>query len=244
MNDELLKRAVVALREQYRGESRAAFRTEANVVAQIEQGERRVRRWRWVLPLVAACTVSTAWAAGQVNVFAVVRSWLIPAFRPGVTAERARKAQTPKAVVSVAVSSEVFAPGLQSSTLEAIETTDANSRATVRRTVTLPVVAEPIASTPDGVLPASTPLALYREAQRRQSGDRDFQGALIAWERYLQSDPHGPLVLEARYHRAVCLAQLGRVAEARAALLPFAAGDYGSYRRESARKLLTTLPPP
>jgi predicted Zn-dependent protease len=78
----------------------------------------------------------------------------------------------------------------------------------------------------------------YRAAQRFQFEQNDCANAVKSWEAYLIADPRGPLVLDARYHRAECLFQLGRSAEARAALKPFADGEYGSYRRDAARKLL------
>ena len=42
-------------------------------------------------------------------------------------------------------------------------------------------------------------------------------------------------------NRAITLARLGRTAEAKAALQPFANGGYGSYRKESARQLIEGL---
>ena len=56
-------------------------------------------------------------------------------------------------------------------------------------------------------------------------------------------DPEGPLVLEARYNRALCLVRLGRTAEARAALLPFADGTLAHYRQAEARALIRALGP-
>jgi hypothetical protein len=61
---------------------------------------------------------------------------------------------------------------------------------------------------------------------------------LPAWDRYLAENAAGALGLEARYNRAICLAQLGRRDEAKAALLPFARGDYGGYRQAEAQRLI------
>jgi hypothetical protein len=85
------------------------------------------------------------------------------------------------------------------------------------------------------------PLEIYREASRLHLSGRDRAGALAAWERYLEVDPHGPLALEARYYRGVCLVDLGNVAEGKAALQPFAEGRYGSYRQSEARRILKSL---
>jgi TolA-binding protein len=86
-------------------------------------------------------------------------------------------------------------------------------------------------------------LDLYRAAHQAHFVDRDYGRALKAWNDYLKAAPHGSLVPEARYNRALCLVRLGRADEARAALTPFATGQYGTYRREDAQKLLAALPP-
>jgi hypothetical protein len=49
------------------------------------------------------------------------------------------------------------------------------------------------------------------------------------------------MLIEARFNRAIALMQLGQRAEARAALTPFAEGQYGGYRRDDARRLIETL---
>jgi hypothetical protein len=50
--------------------------------------------------------------------------------------------------------------------------------------------------------------------------------------------------LEARYNRAIALARAGRKREAIVALGPFAAGEYGGYRRDEARQWLDSLGAP
>jgi hypothetical protein len=83
-------------------------------------------------------------------------------------------------------------------------------------------------------------LALYREAHRLHFVERDYAQALGAWDRYLASGS-GPLVLEARYNRAIALAHLGRREEATAALRQFADGERGGYRRQEALALIEAL---
>ena len=84
--------------------------------------------------------------------------------------------------------------------------------------------------------------ALYRDAHEAHFTRRDPEAALAAWDRYLAAaGPNGKFVLEARYNRALSLVRLGRKSEARAALGPFARGDYGGYRRDEATKLLENL---
>ncbi|HEY4395632.1 MAG TPA: hypothetical protein VGP64_16290 [Polyangia bacterium] len=87
---------------------------------------------------------------------------------------------------------------------------------------------------------AHAPLALYREAHRLHFVERDYAEALGAWDRYLAAGS-GPLVLEARYNRAIALAHLGRREEAVAALRPFADSARGGYRRQEALALIAAL---
>lgn len=102
---------------------------------------------------------------------------------------------------------------------------------------------------PKPAAPKPTPSAapvdldvLYRRAHDAQFSARDPKAALAAWDHYLASaDPSARLLLEARYNRALALRDLGRNAEARAALQPFADGDYGAYRRDDARSILQAL---
>jgi hypothetical protein len=85
-------------------------------------------------------------------------------------------------------------------------------------------------------------LALYRRARQLHFVEQIPAAALAAWDAYLAAEPRGPLSVDARYSRALCLVRLGRKQEARAALEPFAAGNYGSYRQTEARALLDALP--
>lgn len=81
----------------------------------------------------------------------------------------------------------------------------------------------------------------YREAHALHFDARDPAGALTAWERYLDAYPSGRFALEARYNRALCLVRLGRDGEARDALVPFAAGEHGTYRQREAAELVEAL---
>lgn len=93
----------------------------------------------------------------------------------------------------------------------------------------------------DAVPPKESDLDLYTEAHALHFVAQDPARALVAWDRYLAIAPaevHAGPVLEARYNRAICLVRLGRREDARAALAPFARGDYGDYRQHDARALL------
>ncbi len=83
--------------------------------------------------------------------------------------------------------------------------------------------------------------ALFAEAHRIHFLERDPQRALSAWDRYLAVAPSGRFAPEARYNRALALVRLGRHAEARSELTPFANGAHGSYRRDEAKALLDAL---
>lgn len=81
-------------------------------------------------------------------------------------------------------------------------------------------------------------LRAYRDAERLQFTDKDYAAALEAWDRYLPLGGKSPLVIDARYDRALCLVHLGRRDEAREALGPFARGELGAYRQAEAQSLL------
>jgi hypothetical protein len=82
---------------------------------------------------------------------------------------------------------------------------------------------------------------LYRTAHRAHFVDQNPAAALAAWDEYLRAAPQGRFALEARYNRALCLARLGRNAEAREALAPFAAGKFAGYRQHEAAELSAAL---
>jgi hypothetical protein len=84
-------------------------------------------------------------------------------------------------------------------------------------------------------------LRAYREAERLQFDDKDYVHALVAWDRYIPLAGKSPLLVDARWQRALCLVRLGRADEAREALEPFARGELGAYRRDEARTILDTL---
>lgn len=96
-----------------------------------------------------------------------------------------------------------------------------------------PTVASPSAADPHA--------ALFAEAHRLHFVERDPARALAAWDRYLAVAPNGRFAPEARYNRALSLVRLDRHAEARSELAAFAAGTYGSYRRDDAKALLAAL---
>jgi len=110
---------------------------------------------------------------------------------------------------------------------------------------------------PEIVAPLPAPVAARRvaappeppvEALYRTAHDLHFHGgepavSLAAWDAYLAAEPTGRFAVEARYNRAIVLARLGRYAEARAALEPFARGEVEpvGYRQAEAAQLVARL---
>ena len=231
MKDEQLNEAIRALREAFPGSSATAWRTELRIVEGLEGQQRRTLRFRWGLPLAAVCLGSTAWAANHPEVTSTLRSWFTP--------------QPTKVVVTAPTSKNL--PSLPSKPPTLEEVTAPVPAIEVSREAPLTSVVLPQAHSTSPIPPANgstrttevtAPLLHYRAAQRLQFEEKDCVNAIKSWEAYLVVEPRGPLVLDARYHRAECLFQLGRSAEARTALKPFADGEYGSYRRDAARTLL------
>lgn len=207
-----LERAVAAYREATREEP------SDRGVERLELALRRPPRRRsmavYVLPMAAALLVGSAWGSGALS------RWF------GGHGED---------VVVPAAPQPSFATVPMPVPLPASVASEVPSA--------LPVAPR---SVPPRPAPAAAPRdldALYRQAHDAQFTAHDPKAALTAWDRYLaHADPSARLLLEARYNRALTLRDLGRTAEARAALQPFAEGDYGAYRRDDAARILQGLP--
>ncbi len=78
----------------------------------------------------------------------------------------------------------------------------------------------------------------YQSAREIELGAHDPAVAIAAYDAYLASHPSGRFATEARYHRAVSLANAGRDEEAIRALTPF---TNGGYREAEARELIEAL---
>jgi tetratricopeptide (TPR) repeat protein len=102
-----------------------------------------------------------------------------------------------------------------------------------------PVPAPPPRSQPH--VAAVSPL--YETAHELYFRDAEYDKALVAWDAYLEKEPKGQFVVEARYNRALCLIHLSRLQEAREALLPFANGEVtpAGYRQTEAKQLEAKL---
>jgi hypothetical protein len=116
-----------------------------------------------------------------------------------------------------------------------------SERQGVNRPARVIPAAAPGAEPPSSAVDGDRESAAYARAHRAHFVDDAPARALAAWDAYLAAYPAGAFAPEAAYNRAVCLARLGRFAEASAALRPFARGRFGAYRREEARLLLDWL---
>lgn len=88
---------------------------------------------------------------------------------------------------------------------------------------------------------AAAALAAYEAAHDAHFSEGNCTKAIVGYASYLQTYPDGGFAIEARYNRGMCLAQVGRTSAARAALQPFADGEFGNYRRARAAELIDAL---
>ena len=240
--DDVLRRAGQALgRAADVGDPGPAGARSA-ILARIQADRQaRARRVALAVPLLIVGIASTAAAAAT----GVLPKWL-HAVRVAIVDD-----PRPPAVTAVPVAQQPQLPPRQ------------HPSPPPQAPVAEPVVAPPTAVPPDSVsqapappvwvphpikhpappppAPAADALGLFRTAQRLQFDQKDWPAALQAWQAYLAAQPHGELEPEARWNRALCLVHLGRTTQARHALAPFAAGDYGGYQQAKAQQLVTEL---
>ncbi len=228
---DLLDEATRALREETRAETNPE--TLVRALAARQRGKVRTLRWlAW--PLAATLVVLTA-LAGASGKLGRVLAFMALDHGAEETAASGAASEQPHAAVASAVAEPPDAPPA------------ATTVAVLPASAPLPARAIARPSLPAAALPAPSSSAvesadeLYRRASQAHFVDHDYGKAVGLWDRYLQGG--GPLALEARYNRAVALLRAGRTAEARAALTPFAAGEYGAYRKQEAQALLDALPP-
>jgi TolA-binding protein len=237
MTDDLLKAATRALREESEGDSADGRFTRARVMASLHQSTvKRRTRLAFVLPLAACLAAGTAWAGATGKLPAVFHA-ISEAVR-GAPTERPSDA-TPKKPAPKKVTKPSAPPAEPPpSSPPALPATEPEAPAPVK-----PSKPEPVLSTRPSSSAAFSDRDgdLYRLAHEAHFARHDYGRALTAWEAYLRAAPSGRLSTEARFNRAICLLRLGRVAEARTALKPFALGAMG-YRQSEAQQLLDELP--
>jgi hypothetical protein len=193
-----------------------------------------------LLPLVAIFAMSTAWAAatGRLPGVSMLWKWAVtPAARPATQGVRGPYAVGSEDAAAPSIPTEVasapFAPEAPlESPREAIAPSSAHADHVAPH-------ASPKRAPPDAATDAEE--SLFADAQRAHFVARDPEAALRGWNSYLAAYPNGRFALEARYNRALTLVRLGRGAEAKAALAPFASGATGGYRQQEARALLDVM---
>jgi TolA-binding protein len=236
MSDDLLKEATQALRDETADEEAEARVTRARVMASLHQGRvKRRTRLAFVLPIAACLAAGTAWGAatgGLPAMFRAIGQLVTHRSKPVVEPQRADPAVTSPPL-----------PALPAALDAAPESRRAPSAPLAPSTA---VKAAPAASSSAAPVPSSSAAFqdadgdLYRLAHEAHFAQQDYARALAGWDAYLRAAPGGRLATEARYNRAICLLRLGRHAEARKALAPFASGFMG-YRQNEARELLQEL---
>ncbi len=237
MSDDLLKAATQALRDETAEADDDGRFTRARLMASLHQGKvKRRTRLAFVLPIAACLAAGTAWGAATGRLPAMFHAigQLVsyggkpPAEPAPERARDHRAAEAPPLVENVPAPPPV-APELPPAPAKS------------------PLAAAPSAVASAAPAPSSsaafqdTDGDLYRLAHEAHFTSHDYARALAGWDAYLRAAPGGRLATEARYNRAICLLRLGRDAEARKALAPFASGFMG-YRQNEARELLSELP--
>jgi TolA-binding protein len=238
MSDDLLKAATQALRDEAAGGEGDGRLTRARVMASLHQGKvKRRRRLAFVLPIAACLAAGTAWGAATGRLPAVFHAiGQLVSYR-GQPAQDSKAKTAPRAPLTT-----------PSSPLPALPVEVAPEAPTP-----VPIAVAPSVKSAPAPSSSAAPLAsssaafqdtdgdLYRLAHEAHFAHHDYARALQGWDAYLRAAPGGRLATEARYNRAICLLRLGRDAEARKALEPFASGFMG-YRQNEARELLKELP--
>jgi len=242
MSKDLLAEATRALRETEPVSEFEARATRTRVMTGLHQTRvRRRTRWAFLLPIAASFVAVSAWGAASGQARAALHGLerfvgLTPPAAPNTTKGNARKPDARPIALDPAPEPAVLAPSL-----------DPQPAPAAPIAVLVPPSAHPSASASASALVRAEPpdpnLALYRVAHAAHFIDRDPARALTAWNAYLSAAPKGEFAPEARYNRALCLVRLGRVAEAKGALEPFANGAYGGYRKAEARALLEHIDP-
>jgi TolA-binding protein len=228
MTDDLLKAATRALQEETAESETDGDFTRARLMASLHQGKvRRRTRLAFLLPLAACLAAGTAWGTATGRLPAAFRAL------SNVVSPSAKPAAAPKKVVpALSRAPQVVEPEPTP--------TPPPSPEPAQEPTPPPASVKPAPSTSSSASFRDADGDLYRLAHEAHFARHDYAGALTAWDAYLKAAPGGRLATEARYNRAICLLRLGRDAEARQALEPFAAGKLG-YRQNEARELLEEL---
>jgi len=256
MNDDLLKQYTSALRQEYDGTTAVPEATRARVIRTLaERRPRRAKRWAFGIPMFVLLGGSTAWAAASGQLTLIVERASValgigeeqPEPTP-LTNKRGTARRTSQAGVvplpAVPNASEPAGPPADQPTPAlglAVQPTSQDHP----MVTSLPVPAEPESfvdpEQEQKRRAEAEAIAAYKAGHDAQFSQGNCSAALAAYDAYLTHYPSGSFVLEAKYNRAVCLVQTGQLDAAHSALLPFARGNYGEYRKDQARKLVEAI---
>jgi hypothetical protein len=245
MSGDILERAAAALREEHDGSSPSAGATEMRILAKLGKRPRPAWRMRILLPIAATLVGSAAWAAGTGRLRPTIAAIEHAVFERHEEERAPPRVASPPPLPAPRVNpapSDVAPPSSAPPTVAVPVPSSSTALAAPVPAPRTPAPSAPAATATVATPPRQTdPDALYRSAHDAHFVRRDPAAALDGWDRYLAVAPNGPLATEARYNRAIALVRLGRDAEAKAALRPFAEGDYGPYRQAEAKSLVDML---
>jgi hypothetical protein len=240
MSDDLLREATRALADSAEPSGETAAFTRARVMRDVHRDtRRRVSRTLVLVPVAAVLMGATAAAATG----GLSSTWKhVVAL---VSGERIGPDETPATPSPIPPPAPIARAAAAPPTESAAPVEPApepppepvpSATASVARSVPAPS-----AHVDAGSAAEERELSLYRTAHHTHFVEHDYAKALAAWDQYLANAPRGRFGAEAQYNRAICLARLGRSAEAERALGPFAEGRYGSYRKDEAARLISAL---
>jgi TolA-binding protein len=243
MSDDLLKEATRALRQETADDGGDGRFTRARVMASLHQGKvKRRTRLAFILPIAACLAAGTAWGAATGRLpamFHAISEAVSYGNKPTAPSKPKAPSQAPAQKPAQAAEDVPAPPAV----VEAVPSrapspvvAEAKSAAKAEPATS----AKPAPSTSSSAAFQDADGDLYRLAHEAHFDAHDYGRALSGWNAYLQAAPNGRFATEARYNRAICLLRLGRDAEARQALEPFASGKMG-YRQVEARELLDEL---
>jgi hypothetical protein len=257
MTEDRLSRATRALRE-IDGLSATSDATRRRILASTGRGRRLFspRRAVWLLPLAATLVSAGAWATATgraarwvdavTKVFATPHgssspsTGATPDVPTGRSAAPSELPARPAESAPIEVRMQRFAePSARQAPSKSSSSKSPPANKAARTEIAAPDRTRARASSAIALHPSST--EIFQRAHDIHFGDGDMEAALVAWDRYIALGAEAPLLLEARYNRAIALVKLGREDSARRALRPFAAGHYGGYRRNEATRLLESL---
>jgi TolA-binding protein len=243
MTDDLLKEATRALQDETADDAADGRFTRARVMASLHQGKvKRRTRLAFVLPIAACLAAGTAWGAATGRLPAVFHAvGQFVGYSSQTSESKPAQHAAPVTKKPAPVAEAQVPPPPAELPAEPVPVVDTKPE---------PTKVEPQASAKPAISGGGAGSSaafqdadgdLYRLAHEAHFVNHDYARALSGWNAYLQAAPGGRLATEARYNRAICLLRLGRDAEARQALEPFASGKFGGYRQNEARELLEEL---